>query len=120
MEYKRRRKDDDRKNECLNNKFDVALIEKPFFNGLSFADIKGLFNLLFTDETDEVYPIEIQSNCQSSAMGFITSEAADKIDYAYEINTRFADFIIDILDDMDKESEDHIYEYRGLKIWLGR
>lgn len=108
------------KNECLNNKFDVALIEKPFFNGLSFADIKGLFNLLFTDETDEVYPIEIQSNCQSSAMGFITSEAADKIDYAYEINTRFADFIIDILDDMDKESENHIYEYRGLKIWLGR
>ena len=108
------------KNECLNNKFDVALIEKPFFNGLSFADIKGLFNLLFTDETDEVYPIEIQSNCQSFAMGFITSEAADKIDYAYEINTRFADFIIDILDDMKNESEDHTYEFKGLKIWLGR
>lgn len=104
----------------MNNKFDVALIEKPFFDGLSFADVKGLFNLLSIDENGEVYPIEIQSDCQSSAMGFITSEAADKIDYEYEVNTRFADFIIDILDDMDKESKDCMYEYRGLKIWLGR
>lgn len=107
-------------NECLNNRFDVALIEKPFFDGLSFADIKWLFNLLSIDENSEVYPIEIQSDCQSSAMGFITSEAADKIDYAYEANTRFGGFIKDILNDMDKESEDYIYKYRGLKIWLGR
>ena len=98
-------------------KYDVVLIEKPFFEGISFLEIKSLFNLLLTDE---VYPIEIQSDCQSSAMGFITSEAADKIDYAYEPDTYFADFIRDILNDMDKESEDHIYKYRGLKIWLGR
>lgn len=98
-------------------KYDVVLIEKPFFEGISFLEIKSLFNLLLTDE---VYPIEIQSNCESSAMGFITSEAADKIDYAYETNTYFANFITDILDDMDKESEDHIYEFKGLKIWLGR
>lgn len=108
------------KNECLNNKFDVALIEKPFFDGLSFADVKGLFNLLSIDENGEVYPIEIQSDCQSSAMGFITSEAADKIDYAYETNTYFVNFITDILDDMKNESEDHTYEFKGLKIWLGR
>ena len=98
-------------------KYDVVLIEKPFFEGISFLEIKSLFNLLLTDE---VYPIEIQSNCESSAMGFITSEAADKIDYAYETNTYFANFITDILDNMKNESEDHIYKYRGLKIWLGR
>lgn len=98
-------------------KYDVVLIEKPFFEGISFLEIKSLFNLLLTDE---VYPIEIQSNCESSAMGFITSEAADKIDYAYETNTYFADFIRDILDDMKNESEDHTYEFKGLKIWLGR
>lgn len=108
------------KNECLNNKFDVALIEKPFFNGLSFADVIRLFSLLSIDETGEVYPIEIQSDCQSSAMGFITSEAADKIDYAYEMNTYFGCFVRDILNDMNKESKDCMYEYRGLKIWLGR
>lgn len=98
-------------------KFDVALIEKPFFEGISFSEIEGLFNLLLADE---VYPIEIESNCESSAMGFITSEAADKIDYAYETNTYFANFITDILDDMKNESEDHTYEFKGLKIWLGR
>lgn len=98
-------------------KYDVVLIEKPFFEGISFLEIKSLFNLLLTDE---VYPIKIQSNCESSAMGFITSEAADKIDYAYETNTYFANFITDILDDMKNESEDHTYEFKGLKIWLGR
>lgn len=98
-------------------KYDVVLIEKPFFEGISFLEIKSLFNLLLTDE---VYPIEIQSNCESSAMGFITSEAADKIDYAYETNTFFANFITDILNDMENESEDHTYEFRGLKIWLER
>lgn len=98
-------------------KYDVVLIEKPFFEGISFLEIKSLFNLLLTDE---VYPIEIQSNCESSAMGFITSEVADKIDYAYETNTYFANFITDILDDMKNESEDHTYEFKGLKIWLGR
>lgn len=98
-------------------KYDVALIEKPFFEGISFSEIESLFNLLLTDE---VYPIEIQSNCESSAMGFITSEAADKIDYAYETNTYFLNFITDILDDMENESEDHTYEFKGLKIWLGR
>jgi hypothetical protein len=98
-------------------KYDVVLIEKPFFEGISFLEIKSLFNLLLTDE---VYPIEIQSNCESSAMGFITSEAADKINYAYETNTYFANFITDILDDMKNESEDHTYEFKGLKIWLGR
>ena len=108
------------KNECLNNKFDVVLIEKPFFDGLSFADVLRLFSLLSIDENGEIYPIEIQSDCQSSAMGFITSEAADKIDYEYEPDTYFADFIINILNDMDKEYEDCMYEYRGLKIWLGR
>lgn len=108
------------KNECLNNKFDVALIEKPFFDGLSFADVIRLFSLLSIDENGEVYPIDIQSDCQSSAMGFITSEASDKIDYAHEVNTCFGSFIRDILNAMDKESEDCIYEYRGLKIWLGR
>lgn len=98
-------------------KYDVVLIEKPFFEGILFLEIKSLFNLLLTDE---VYPIEIQSNCESSAMGFITSEAADKIDYAYETNTYFVNFITDILDDMKNESEDHTYEFKGLKIWLGR
>lgn len=90
-------------------KYDVVLIEKPFFEGISFLEIKSLFNLLLTDE---VYPIEIQSNCESSAMGFITSEAADKIDYVYETNTYFANFITDILDDMKNESEDHTYEFK--------
>lgn len=97
--------------------FNVALIEKPFFDGLSFSDVKELFHLL---STDEVYPIEIQSDYESSAMGFITSEAANEIDYAYEAKTRFGCFIKDILNDMDKESEEHVYEYQGLKIWLER
>ena len=69
-------------------------------------------------DTDEVYPLEI-SGSQSSAMGFITQKAAEVIDYDYE-NSGLNEFISSILDDMDKESEDSIYDFHGIKIHLER
>ena len=69
-------------------------------------------------DTDEVYPLEI-SGSQSSAMGFIAQKAAEVIDYDYE-NSGLNEFISSILDDMDKESEDGIYNFHGIKIHLER
>lgn len=52
-------------------------------------------------------------------MGFITQKAAEVIDYDYE-NSGLNEFISSILDDMDKESEDSIYDFHGVKIHLER
>lgn len=61
--------------------FDVILYERPLETGLTKTDCTNIFNSL---KTDEAYPIEIENpNGTSSAMGFITTKAADAMDYDY-------------------------------------
>ena len=99
----------------IDNKFGISLIEKPDVYGLVKSEIIKMYDML---DTDEVYPLEI-SGSQSSAMGFIAQKAAEVIDYDYE-NSGLNEFISSILDDMDKESEDGIYNFHGIKIHLER
>ena len=76
-----------------------------------------LFNLL---DSENVYPIEIPAKeHESFAMGFITSNAANELEFDYE-KSGLNDFIAGILDDMEKESNDCRYEFKGIKIWLSR
>ena len=105
----------DNKIVIIDNKFGISLIEKPDVYGLVKSEIIKMYDML---DTDEVYPLEI-SGSQSSAMGFITQKAAEVIDYDYE-NSGLNEFISSILDDMDKESEDSIYDFHGIKIHLER
>ena len=69
----------------------------------------------------EAYPLEIGDvNGNSTAMGFITPEAAEKLDYEYDQKSELGLFISSILDDMDKESEDGTYVFKDLRIWMSR
>ncbi len=80
-------------------------------------DVIDLFDLL--DENGG-YPIEILAKeHESSAMGFITVDAANELEFDYE-KSGLNDFIAGILDDMEKESNDCRYEFKGIKIWLSR
>lgn len=96
--------------------FDLALIQKPGESGLNKSEITELLGILPFDA--ELYPIEIYANAQEcSAMGFITNDAADKLDFDYEasgLNT----FIADILDDINRESADSTYTFKGINIML--
>lgn len=97
--------------------FGIALIEKPGNEGLTRSDVIDLFDML---NGDEVYPIEIMAvEHESSAMGFISPDAAESLDYDYEKSGLNA-FIAGVLDDMEKESGNCTYDFRGIKIWLSR
>lgn len=97
--------------------YDIAMIEKPFEDGLTRTDIQVLLDWI---NGEEVYPIEIcAEDHECSAMGFITADAADQLDFDYEMSGLEA-FVANILDDMNNESEDCSYEFKGLKIWLSR
>lgn len=52
-------------------------------------------------------------------MGFITLTAAETFDYDYK-TSGLQDFISTILDNMNNETEDCEYEFRDVKIYLGR
>lgn len=97
--------------------YDIVLIEKPGESGLTKAEVMDIYDSL---NGDEAYPIEIYNRSgESSAMGFISTTAAETIDYDYEasgLNT----FVGEILGDMALESPLGAYEFKGLKIILTR
>lgn len=98
-------------------KFGIALREVPDVTGLTRSDINDLFDML---NSEEAYPIELEAKQhECSAMGFITPFAADKLNYDYE-KSGLHDFIANILDDMNNESESCQYQFNDIQIWLSR
>ena len=97
--------------------YDIVLIEKPGELGLTKAEVMDMYDSL---NGDEAYPIEIYNcNSESSAMGFISTAAAETIDYDYEASGLNA-FVGEILGDMALESPLGVYKFKGLKIFLTR
>lgn len=95
--------------------FGITLVEKPNVDGLTKAEVMEMYDQM---DGDEAYPLEI-SGCETSAMGFITPEAAEILDYDYE-ESGLNDFVAVILNDMNNELEDGTYEFRGIRIHLSR
>lgn len=101
-----------------------VLIQKPEVSGLTKKDIKFLLDKL--PDNAEVYPMEICAREQECvAMGFITWEAANRIDYEYEERYAwrrpvFPEFIESILDDVNNENENCLYDFQDkFTVWFG-
>ena len=106
------------KNQFESN-YELVLLEKPGTEGLSAEECKSLIDIKLKS-IDGIYPIELEAyEHECSAMGFITSEAANKVDYDYE-SSGLHQFIASILDDMGNESKTCEYEFKGIRIWLSR
>lgn len=116
--------------------YDIALLEKLGEDGLNFHEITLLYGFLtspFKNGKEEVLPIEIMAKKhESSAMGFITPVAYEKLEWDGE-GSGLNDFVSSILDDMELEEElsvdsykdgngniFRVYEFNGLRIWLNR
>lgn len=98
-------------------KYGIVLKEKEFIRGLERNDVINLFDKL---NESEAFPIELEAKThERSAMGFITLTAAETFDYDYK-TSGLQDFISTILDNMNNETEDCEYEFRDVKIYLGR
>ena len=94
------------------------MIEKPIDEGLTRSEAIDLYDMLA--ETEAI-PIEIcNPNGNSVAMGFITVQDADNLNYRYDQDSEFGQFIALILDDIYKESEDCCYKFGTMNIWLSR
>ena len=114
-------------------KYGLALVGKPAADGMNMTDVQRLFSLVSVGDDDdayrdefvagleaEVYPVEFSAHKQeSSAMGFISREAADKINYDYE-SSGLHDYIASILDDVANENDDNYYSFKGIDIFLSR
>ncbi len=96
-------------------KFDITLIEKPNEDGLKKTDLQ--FLLLGLKEK-EFYFLEIENPCGNSvAMGLISKNASEHLDYDH---TELTAFVQNILKDVRNETEDHTYQFKNLSIFLTR
>ena len=99
-----------------SRKYVIVLREKPGAWGLTKKDVMELYDML---DGEEAFTLELEPEfVESSAMGFITPEAAEALEYEYKTGLR--EFVANILDDMENESEDGTYEYKGIRIHLSR
>lgn len=97
--------------------FALVLHEKPTSDGMTRTEAIDLIDML---GDHEFLPIEIEANChESTAIGFITMDFADKLNFDYESSGLNA-FIANILDDMNNEHDNCIYTFKDCKIWLTR
>ena len=98
-------------------KYDIVLLEKDFTSGLNIHEVISLMNKI---NCGEVYPIEFEAKYhESSAMGFISPKAAEKLGHDYN-TSGFHDFIALILDDINNETSNHKYSFNGISIYLNR
>lgn len=95
--------------------FDIVLLEKPGVIGLTKSEVMDLYNML---NQNEGYPIEIENlDGESSAMGFITPNAAYQLKYEYDMLNKK---IGEILADMNLENENGVYRIENLDVYLSR
>ena len=94
--------------------YDVVLVEKNGEDGLTRAETAGL-----TEMVEEPFiPIELLAEKhESAAQGFIAAHAAEKLSLDYK---GLEKFVASIMDDMAKETEDHVYRWSDLTIFLDR
>ena len=99
--------------------YDIVLKEKPVPRGLTRSEFTCMLGLL--PDFAEAYPVEFDNTgSESSAMGFIAVEAAEKLNYMTGQSSPIAEYVGDILADTSLESENGEYEFQGLKIYLTR
>ena len=102
-----------------NPYYDIVLKVRTGFEGLTPAELIDLIGML---DSNEMYPIEINEDLTlTSAMGFITVNAAERMGYKYgqesEIGSAIQHFLR-ILN--DGNSEDGVRRYSDFNIWLSR
>ena len=95
--------------------YDIVLYTVSNGDGLTKAIVAEMADML---NSSEFYSITAAAdhvvNC--CAMGFITTEAAAKLEYDYD---GLCSYIGGILDDLGKDDSPLNYEFEGLKIFIG-
>lgn len=95
--------------------FGIALKQKVSTEGLNRSEIMDLYDML---AGVQVFPIELEAYCsECSAMGFISVDAAEMLDYDYEASG-LHNYIASVLDDVNLETENFEYEFKGIHIWM--
>lgn len=90
----------------------AAFVQKSLDEGITIEEITELVGRL---ECEQVIPIEVQAN-SSCAIGFISLDAAEELDYDYDNLIRN---VSEVIEDMDNETEYGNYDFDGFPVYIG-
>lgn len=90
----------------------AAFVQKPLDEGITVEEITELVSKL---ECEQVIPIEVQAN-SSCAIGFISLDAAEELNYDYDNLIRS---VSEVIEDMDNETEYGNYDFDGFPVYIG-
>lgn len=94
--------------------FSLVLCQKSVDDGLTRDEVIRMMDKL--PEGVQFLPVDLEVN-EDCAMGFITMEFADRLDYSYNVSG-LTEFVADVFDRMDEGSREIACEFSGAKIWL--
>ena len=107
--------------QISKNEYDVVFKKKDGVHGLDRKDVLEMLDLI---GSEEFYPNEISSlDIESSCMGFITQDAANRIGYSYEDPySDFSIFVQALIEDLPSKQPisgtENIYDFHGTKVWF--
>ncbi len=85
-------------------KYDVVVLQTE--NGLNVNSFKALLDMV---DGEEIIPIDLEAhNVECTAIGVISTKAAEKLEYDYEA---LRDYLSMIMEDVEKESPDNQYSF---------
>lgn len=93
-------------------KYDIVLIES---DGCLLKD--SYIALMEMVNGDRMIPIEFEAkHAECSAMGFISEEAADQLEFDFD---GLRNYLGGIMDDLNLENSEYTYQFEGLSIYMG-
>lgn len=90
----------------------AAFIQKPLNAGIT---VEEMIELIDKVECEQVIPLEVQAN-SSCALGVISLDAAEELDYDYDNLIRN---VASIIEDRDNETEYGQYNFDGFPVYIG-
>ena len=102
---------------CINpepeDSYDAVFVVKPLDDGMNKKDIRGLLELI---DDVRVIPLEVQGE-SGAAMGFLSLDFAEMMDYDYVDSSEFQDIIKKPIDEMQSG---HVVKTIKYKSWAFR
>ena len=98
----------------------AALFEKDASSGYTEADVMEILRELRHLGGLQLIPVNIEGD-SSVAFGFMAYAAADEmLNFAVEQGSDYANKVAEVLDDMEKETPDGVYDFCGVRTKLFR
>ena len=98
----------------IRGNMDAVFMQFPEDHGITLNGFQHMFSMLDADPTEELSILRIEGN-NGYAVGVIRDSVFERLDYDSRPSTPYCSAIRDIINDVEKETADHMYNLCGVR-----